>query len=74
MYTVVYDTVYDRLRPYTEFVTVDLGNSKIRKIIINKKFKNLIIYIACDLKEKMTTLMLVSVGVPDDSFVGLRNI
>jgi hypothetical protein len=25
MYTVVYDTVYDRLRPYTEFVTVDLG-------------------------------------------------
>ncbi len=25
MYTVVYDTVYDRLRPYTESVTVDLG-------------------------------------------------
>ncbi len=25
MYTVVYDTVYDRLRPYTEFVTADLG-------------------------------------------------
>jgi hypothetical protein len=24
MYTVVYDTVYDRLRPYTESVTVDL--------------------------------------------------
>ena len=46
----------------------------IRKIIINNKFKNLIVYIACDLKEKMTTLMLVSVGVPDGSFVGLRNI
>ncbi len=25
MYTVVYDIVYDRLRPYTESVTVDLG-------------------------------------------------
>jgi hypothetical protein len=25
MYTVVYDTVYARLRPYTESVTVDLG-------------------------------------------------
>jgi hypothetical protein len=25
MYTVVYDTVYDRLPPYTESVTVDLG-------------------------------------------------
>ncbi len=25
MYTVVYDTVYDCLRPYTEFVTIDLG-------------------------------------------------
>ncbi len=25
MYTVVYNTVYDRLRPNTEFVTVDLG-------------------------------------------------
>jgi hypothetical protein len=25
MYTVVYATVYDRLRPYTESVTVDLG-------------------------------------------------
>ncbi len=24
MYTVVYDTVYDRLRPYTESVTIDL--------------------------------------------------
>ncbi len=40
----------------------------------NIKFKNLIIYIARDLKEKMTTLMLVSVGVPDGSFVGLKNI
>jgi hypothetical protein len=28
MYTVVYDAVYDRLRPYTEFVTADLGWSK----------------------------------------------
>jgi hypothetical protein len=25
MYTVVYDTVYDRLRQYTESVTIDLG-------------------------------------------------
>jgi hypothetical protein len=25
MYTVVYDAVYGRLRPYTEFVTLDLG-------------------------------------------------
>jgi hypothetical protein len=25
MYTVAYDTVYDRLRPYAESVTVDLG-------------------------------------------------
>jgi hypothetical protein len=25
MYTVVYGTVYDRLRPYTESVTIDLG-------------------------------------------------
>ncbi len=25
MYTVVYETVYARLRPYTESVTVDLG-------------------------------------------------
>jgi hypothetical protein len=42
----------------------------------NIKFKNLIIYIARDqfLKEIMTTLMLVSVGVPDGSFVGLKNI
>jgi hypothetical protein len=24
-YTVIYDTVYDRLRPYTESVTIDLG-------------------------------------------------
>ncbi len=29
VYTVVYDTVYDRLRPYTESVTVDLGGQLI---------------------------------------------
>ncbi len=32
------------------------------------------IYIARDLKEKMTTLMLVSVGVPDGSCGGLKKI
>ena len=26
--TVVYDTVYDRLRPFTESIIVDLGNLK----------------------------------------------
>jgi hypothetical protein len=29
MYTVVYDTVYAHLGPYTESVTVDLGNHPI---------------------------------------------
>jgi hypothetical protein len=34
MYTVVYDTVYDCLRPYTESVTIDLGRLI---FIINKQ-------------------------------------
>jgi hypothetical protein len=38
MYTFVYDTVYDRLRPYTESVTVDLGcNFDINSIFIYKR-------------------------------------
>jgi hypothetical protein len=36
MDTVVYDTVYDRLRPYTESVTIDLGVGKSFLILSNK--------------------------------------
>jgi hypothetical protein len=35
MYTVVYDTVYDRLRPFTESVIVDLGFHQ-KALILNK--------------------------------------
>ncbi len=36
MYTVVYETVYDRLRPYTVSVTVDLGGAKVHVNVVQE--------------------------------------
>ncbi len=68
MYMVVYGTVYDRKRPFTESITVDLGGNH-RLIIKNAKYEHAGKYVANVKYKLQTQFMSFNLTITDMLFI-----